>query len=342
VKRNIAAFGGDPGCVTIFGESAGAISVGALLLSPRAKGLFQRAIEQSGTVFARSQRDVSWGLEPAEKTGERIAAALGCDKAKDPLAALRAKSVDDLLAAARPSLNPFVGENAFGPVVDGYVLPDAPDVLLAGGRQHDVPLLIGTTADEGSVFVAGSAGARSREAFRTFVTNTWGKDGEKLWTRYRPASDEATPKAFAELIGDALFVAPTRAVARSRVHLGSKTFLYSFTRVPPAARPLGLGAHHGADLAYVFGNLDPPAVLGMTKEDRALSDVVMDAWVRFARTGDPNGEGSPSWPAYTLENDAHLELGDDVRARAGLRRAECDLIESVWRAMGAGDKKTRR
>ena len=147
------------------------------------------------------------------------------------------------------------------------------------------------------------------------------------------ASDAEAQPAAAKLFADAVFVAPARAFVRARPGFRSKAWLYTFTRVPIGARLLRLGAHHGCELGYVFDTLDAPGSMGIEAADRALAKTVSGAWVRFARTGDPNGEGLPEWPAYTPGNDAHLELGDAVRSGTGLRKAQCDLFEEVWAAL---------
>src|SRR5207237_1908619 len=107
-------------------------------------------------------------------------------------------------------------------------------------------------------------------------------------------------------------------------------------------RTFGLGAHHAAELRYVFETRDAAGALGTEKKDRALSKTMAAIWVRFAKTGDPNGEGLPRWPAYTAEKDEHLELGDEVRVGSGLRREECDLLADVWASLRSGTKKARK
>jgi para-nitrobenzyl esterase len=328
VKRNVAAFGGDPSSVTIFGESAGAGSVTALMISPLAKGLFHRAIAQSGVVYARPLREKAFGQEPAEKTGERFAEALGCGKSDDVLAALRAKSAQELLETAAASVNPLEGAFSFTPVIDGWVIPEDP--LLLMGKQPDVPLLIGTTADEGTIFVLANPQARSVANYKKFLESIFSKESERVLAQYPAASDGEVSKALSSFIGDAYFIAPTRVFVRSRANLRSKTFVYHFTRVSPGAKLLGLGAHHAAELRYVFETLDAAGGLGLDKKDRTLSKTIAAAWIRFAKTGDPNGEGLPAWPAYATTKDEHLELGDEIRVGSGLRREACDLLATVW------------
>lgn len=343
VKRNIAAFGGDPGCVTIFGESAGGGSVVALLLSPLAKGLFHRAISQSGVCFARPLRAGAYGMEPAEKTGERLADLLGCAESDDPVASMRAKSAKELLAAAKPAMNPFAGEGlTFGLVVDGVAITEDPFALMAKGKTADVPLLVGTTADEGTIFVMMSPLGNSKASLRTFVETIFGAEADRILAAYPAETDAEVKPSLARLLGDALFIGPARAFIRSRSGFNSKSFLYTFTRVSPGAKSFGLGAYHGSELRYVFDTFDAPGAMGLTKDDRALGKKMSAAWVRFAKTGDPNGEGIPSWPAYTTANDAHLELGDTVREGNGLHRAECDLFDKVWANLLTPGKKAAK
>lgn len=323
VQKNIAAFGGDPNCVTIFGESAGALSVCRLMISPQAKGLFHRAIAQSGGAHGRNRplREKCGLQSPMEAEGERIAAALGCDT----LEALRAKSADELLAASNPTQGLYGKGTRFGPIVDGWTIPEDAGEMFAAGKQHDVPFMVGSNADEGTLFLK-QMPVQHVAGYKLTVKTLFGKQADKLLELLPCESDDDLKAAFSRFSTVTSFVAPARMLARSMAKKESPAFLYHFTRVSPGGKRSGLGATHAAEISYVFGTLRTPAHV---EKDRELSKVMMACWVQFAKTGNPNGDALPNWPPYKAATDEHLEFGDEVRVGHGLYKEACDLLEKV-------------
>lgn len=283
VKRNIAGFGGDPTNVTIFGESAGGESVARLMASPAAGGLFAKAIAASG-----GGRDRWPALADAQAKGSAFAEKTG---AAD-LAALRALPADTVRGGIT-ILNKEEGVYS-GPVTDGSLVPGHADTVFASGKQARIPFIGGSNDDE-----LGFVPAPFLPMINGPVLKQLG-DGAKM-VNIAYGSDE---KAARYLAGDAIFSEPALALASRHAKSGAATWLYRFGYVTEAKREPGKGAGHASDVPFQFGNLPADA----SAADRAASAQLMSYWTNFARTGDPNGKGLPSWQGLDLAKPTLLAI----------------------------------
>jgi para-nitrobenzyl esterase len=322
VKANIASFGGDPDNVSVFGESAGGASALHLLTSPRAEGLFQKAIIESGGGHQLDRR-VDGARGPRESlTDQGVAWAkslgIAADAGADSLRKLTAAQVlgDGQLAE---------GLGGVGPVIDGDWVPDDPGVRLSHGDFDKVPLLIGTNSYEASVLEAfGTSAGR--------LIATVGVDRAALGKLYAGVAADDTQVAD-QAFGDATFVAGSRHVARSFAARAEPVYVYHFDYVLERRRGKVPGAAHGSEIPYVFDTLGKlPALVQMltTPADAATAATMHRYWVNFATTGDPNGTGLPQWPRYSAEADQWLVIRPKIETVTRFRAPQLDFFQQRW------------
>jgi len=316
VKRNIAAFGGDPARVMIFGESAGGVNVCTLFASPLAKGLFERALVESGGCTQKPLSDFI-------AFGDTLTQNAGCPHAADPAACLRGLPFEAILRALPPVVTVATSSGQlWGPAVDGFVLRDSPEIVIGKGEHNKVPFAIGANSDE----TGQAAPPVATEAeYRALVVAQAGALAPLILARY-PVSAFATPrKAYIAVTSDSRFICPARRFARAAAKGGSPVFRYFFSY--PASRLYG--AVHGVELPFVFGSLDAVPAYTPGATERALSESMNASWARFAASGDPSVPGSVPWPAYDPVRDRTFVWDAPPASVDGIRSEACDFWDSL-------------
>lgn len=293
VKQNIAAFGGDPDNVTIAGQSAGSMSVNCLVASPLGKGLFNKAIAESGASYGRNYPS----RKEAEENGLNVMKSLGASS----LAELRSKSANEILKN---------GQALRGPIIDGYVLPKKISAILGAQQHNRVALLTGWNEDEGLL----TGPIKNAADFRQQAEQQYGNHAAEFLTLYPASTDAEANQSQLKLARDQMFGMPTYIWASVQSEQSQPTYVYRFTRkVPATGEYVKYGAFHTGEVAYAYDNLK---FINRPWEtvDRELASTMSTYWVNFIKTGNPNGSSLPKWPLYTLKKKEIMVFGKTLQA----------------------------
>ncbi|OFW55703.1 MAG: hypothetical protein A2W01_10275 [Candidatus Solincola sediminis] len=325
IADNIRFFGGDPSRITLFGQSAGAVSIYMLSVSPIAAGLFQRAICLSGPLWIKSGLPPSYqDMRSAEETGRELARILGCGDSQDAISMMRNLPEGDLIRGSRLEGGLTRQSLRFGPVVDSWVIEGNPEALFSQSSHHHIDLLAGWTERDADYYM--NLFDVSLAGYRSYMRQMAGSYTEEALALF-PTDDKSLAEVFARAVTAFEFEAPARFVARCLARSGLRSFLYFFSRVPPSPDGQALCACHGSEIPYVFDDISDETGYGAL--DRRLSGHMVDYFTNFARSGDPNGAGLPPWANFTAAREPVLELGDEIAERLLPHKRACDLAQKI-------------
>ena len=331
VKSNIAAFGGDPGNITLMGESAGAHAVGMLSASPLATGTFHKAIGESGAFW-----ESEFGPLPSRVAAEQKGLTLGTTLGATSLASLRAVPALQLAVATNAAAAPF--PTPFGPSLDGYVLTEDPAARFFAGRQNDVPLLVGQNVAEGVIFaVPGRALPATASGFTAAVTKVFGAPSVNALLGFYPAtSDAQAAQSSVQLLGDLIIGLQTWTWGATQKATGKSPVYSYYFRQTSAYTPLAV---HVSEVPYVFQNLVPKGTTAVpvlaAAQDLALSDTMSSYWTNFAKNGNPNQLGLPNWPEYSGAGGTVMGLGTTVTAEPETFTARYQFLNQFRNSNGS-------
>ncbi len=317
VSQNIQQFGGDPSRVTVMGQSAGAVDICLLMSSPLAIGLFQRAIMESGECEGTLTEDIHVPIQynliatTGERAGQRLAADLGVGNGPDTIRKLRNLPAAEILDAwsRDPNLH-------FDAIVDGWLIPEQPARIFARGAQLHVPILVGSNANEATVF--GHGGPKTVEKYMELLRRDTGRYSEEEFRAYPVNSDSDVRAQYRQLESDT-FAYGALSIARAMTQAHQKAYLYYFTYADTGDRA-ALGAHHGEELYFLSDTY--PNDWQPRSTDRALGKLIRGYWVQFASTGNPNSVSAPRWLAYDEGAPGYFEIGERVGVHVVPKRIE--------------------
>jgi len=335
VQKNIQGFGGNPDNVTLFGQSAGSSSVCALMASPLASGLFDKAIGQSAACLVKEKRDAN-GQQRGARLAQLALGELGAQDSESQVTAKQLRSIDNQSLLSAMENSPWSEGSRI--VVDGWVLPEAPVDVFNANQQAKVPLLVGSLANEGHELLPLN-NALTESELDQYLNKTFAETAPKLKALYAEDLAISPGMALREILTDAFMAMSMSGWAQYNHNADQPTYLYYMDYVPPAYQiylfddpnlnlpggPRSTGAYHSGDLAYVFNNVGKTGDFWL-EEDFAMARAMSGYWTNFAKTGNPNGANLPNWARYEPQNHNTQLLSNPIKTIAGAKREKLDLL----------------